>query len=135
VVIVAGIAVAAGAVLVGRTSLADHYRDQGERALAKDPVYALQKARDSLALNDESLPTYYLRSAAWARLGDYPRARSALLEATRREPHDFVPWALLGDLAMRRGDRAVARSDYRHSSRLNPRDRSIAALAATGRGP
>ena len=72
--------------------------------LTSDPAAAIAKARDSLRLNDERLQAYYLEAAAWARLGDYRRARAALAEAARREPHDFVTWALLGDLATRRGD-------------------------------
>ena len=54
------------------------------------PTAALAKAADSLALNDESLPAYYAQAAAYARLNDYRRARASLVEATRREPHDFV---------------------------------------------
>jgi tetratricopeptide (TPR) repeat protein len=125
VIPLAAVVVIVGAVFVGRSALADHYRAQGQHALAGDPVYALKKSSESLALNDESLPAYYLRSAAWARLGDYRPARAALLEAVRREPHNFVPWALLGDLARRRGDKSLARAYYRRSARLNPREAAL----------
>lgn len=131
VLVVSGIAVAIGAVLVARVALAERYREQGERLLPDQPVAALAKANDSLGLNGQAVPTYYLRAAAWARLGDYRRSRSSLLGATRLEPHDFVTWALLGDLATRRGDRAAARRYYKHAARLNPRDASIAGLAST----
>jgi Flp pilus assembly protein TadD len=94
---------------------------------------ALDKAGDSLRLNDEALPAYYLRAAAWARLGDYERARAALTEATEREPRDFVPWTLLGDLATRRGDDRQALRDYGRAHQLNPRDRTIAALRRQAR--
>jgi Flp pilus assembly protein TadD len=40
-----------------------------------------------------------------------------------------VPWVLLGDLAVRRGDLAQARRDYGRAARLNPRDESIARLS------
>ncbi len=128
-VVVCALVVAIGAVLIGRSALADRYRSQGQELLSRDPVGALEKSRDALALNDESLPAYYLQAAAWARLGEYGPARAALVEATRREPHDFVTWALLGDLATRRGDWRQAAVDYARAAALNPRDRSIGALA------
>jgi Flp pilus assembly protein TadD len=92
-------------------------------------VRAIAKADDSLALDDEALATYYVKAAAYARLDDYGRARATLLEATRREPHDFVTWGLLGDLAVRRGEMAQARRAYGRASRLNPRSAPLAALA------
>ena len=61
---------------------------------------AIHKSNDALAFNGDSVQALYLKSAAYARLGDYRRSRAALLEATRLEPHNFVPWALLGDLAV-----------------------------------
>jgi len=118
-----------GATLVGRSALADKYRSDGEEIVASDPRGALEKAGDSLSLNDESLPAYFVQAAAHARLGRYEPARAALTEATRREPHDWVPWGLLGDLAVRRGDFAQARRDYGRAAALNPRDAGLEALA------
>ena len=105
------------------------YRSDARELIADAPARAIAKADDSLALNDEALPTYYVKAAAYARLDDYRRARSTLLEATRREPHDFVAWGLLGDLAVRRGAIADARRAYRTAARLNPRDPGLAALS------
>ena len=93
---VCAVAVVFGATLVGRSALADKYRSDSRDLVATDPARALEKADDSLSLNDESLPAYYAKAAAEARLGRYEPARAALVEATRREPHDFVPWALWG---------------------------------------
>jgi len=56
-----------------------------------------------------------------------------LLDATRREPRNFVTWALLGDLAGRQGDVRAARAYYRRAARLNPRDVGIAKLARSPR--
>jgi UDP-GlcNAc:undecaprenyl-phosphate GlcNAc-1-phosphate transferase len=133
VVVTCSLFVAAGAGLVGRSALAERYRSQGQELLARDPVAALEKSRDALRIDSESLPAYYLEAAAWARLGQYRPARAALVEATRREPHDFVTWALLGDLATRRRDLRQAAADYGRAATLNPRDRSIADLAAEAR--
>ena len=125
IVAVCGLVVLIGAVLVGRAALADRYLNEGRDALAIEPAEAIAKAKDSQRLNAEGLRAYYLESAAWARLGDYPRARAALTEATRREPHDFTTWALLGDLATRRGADAQALAGYRRALALNPRNRAL----------
>ncbi len=121
--------VLAGAVLVGRATLADKYRADAQDLVQEDPKAAVEKAGESLALNDESLQAYYARASAYARVNDYPRARASLLEAARREPHDFVTWGLLGDLAVRRGDLAQASKAYRRASRLNPRDEGLKKVA------
>ena len=60
---------------------------------------------------------------------DYANARATLLAATAREPHDFVTWGLLGDLAVRRGELGQARAAYGRASRLNPRDLALRAAA------
>ena len=59
---------------------------------------------------------------AYARLDDYSGARATLQIAARREPHNYVPPALLGDLAMRRGYYRLAAAEYRRALALNPRD-------------
>jgi hypothetical protein len=123
------VAVLAAADLVGRLALADHDRLQSRAHLTADPVRALRLANDSLALNGDSLSAHYMKSAAYARLGRYKAARATLLEATRIEPHNPQPWALLGDLAVRRGAFKVAKIDYRRAVQLNPKDSIVAELA------
>jgi UDP-N-acetylmuramyl pentapeptide phosphotransferase/UDP-N-acetylglucosamine-1-phosphate transferase len=129
VVVACALTVLIGAVLVGRAALADKYRSDAQDLIHQNPQRALEKADDSLALNDEALAAYYARAAAYARINDYGRARASLLEAARREPHDFVTWGLLGDLALRRGDLAQARRDYGRASRLNPREAGLRQAA------
>jgi O-antigen ligase len=130
--VIAGLAVAVtilGAVVVGRSVLADYYLAEGRAKLTKDPAGALRDAEASLDVDDEVLKAHYLKSAAYARLGSYEDAKAALEEAARREPSDFLPWALLGDLATRRRDDAARRRFYARAAELNPRDRAIRALA------
>jgi hypothetical protein len=115
-----GIVVAA--TTVGRALLSTHYLDQGKSALGGNPVQAIRKANDSLAFNGDSVQALYLKSAGYARIGDYRRSRAALLEATRLEPHSFVPWALLGDLAVRHDELGVAQRAYARASHLNPQN-------------
>lgn len=125
----ASIVAFAGSVLVGSAALAERHVDLAQRAIASDPLHALDEADEALSLNDEALPAYYARAAAYARLDDYPQAQATLLEAAAREPSDFVTWGLLGDLAARRGYLEQAQAAYRRASRLNPRDLSLRRLA------
>jgi UDP-GlcNAc:undecaprenyl-phosphate GlcNAc-1-phosphate transferase len=128
-VAVCSILVLLGAVTLGWLALAEHERARGAAVVRADPATALQRARRSLDFNEESLPTYYLLAAADARLGRYEPARSALLAAVGREPHDFVSWVLLGDLELRRGNLPSAVRFYRRAHQLNPRDPRITQLA------
>jgi tetratricopeptide (TPR) repeat protein len=130
-VVVVGCAalVVAAAIFLGRATLADRSATDAEAALPENPRAALDKAGRSLALNGDAISPYYTRSAAYARLGDYPRARGALLEAIRVEPENFVTWALLGDLAVRHGEPTVAQRYYRRALALNPRDPQLRQLA------
>ncbi len=128
--IVAVVAVAlVGAVLIGRTALADRQLADARGVLDSDPRAALADTADSLDLNDEHMDTYYVRASAFARLDDYPKARATLLEATRKDPGEFVTWGLVGDLAVRRGELRQARAAYRRASALNPRDRALRSAA------
>ena len=128
-VLACAVVIVVGAALVGRSALAEKYRSDAQALIQVAPARAVAKTDDSLALDDEALDTYYAKAAAYARLDDYGRARSTLMEATRREPHDFVTWGLLGDLAVRRGALADARRAYGEAARLNPRNPGLAALA------
>jgi cytochrome c-type biogenesis protein CcmH/NrfG len=127
-VLIAAVAIIAAADSVGRIAAADKYRIDGRDKLRSDPVEALKLANRSLALNDQSLPAVVVKAAAYARLNRYNDARRALLEGIRLEPHNAVTWALLGDLAVRRGDLRAARRAYRRASKLDPRNDEIRSL-------
>ena len=128
----AAVVVVAGASL-SRQGLADFYRSRGQAALSNDPASALRYANKSLAIDGDALATYYLRAAALARFDLAPAAVRTLDQATRREPQNFVTWALLGDLAARRGQRQQAVGYYRHAHDLNPLDPSLAVGGAARR--
>jgi len=118
---------------VGRQLTAELYGQRAQHRVTSDPVGALRAANRSLVLDPASLSSYYVKAAAYARLDRYEQARQALTEAARREPHNYVPPGLLGDLAVRRGDFATASAEYRRASQLNPREPTLAALAANPR--
>lgn len=127
------VALALGAVAVfftGRATLAEHLRSQARSQLATQPAAALGSASESLSVDSQAPQGYYLKSAAQARLHDYPAAKKSLREAIAQEPHNYVSWGLLGDLLTRRGAIEAALHAYRQAARLNPRDLSLMVLSS-----
>lgn len=132
-----GIVVALGCLAVagiGRLTLAEHARRQARAALAEDPARTLDRARAALRLGGPDAGTRYLQAAAYARQDDYVDARAALGVVVDREPRNFVPHVLLGDLATRRGDRRTASAEYRTALALDPRDLALRQLAGQPAG-
>lgn len=127
-VVVAAIVAAVGAASLGRQYVADRYRADAAAALEADPAEALRSSRQALQLNPASMEAHYVRAAAFARYSEYGLARATLRRAVGREPTNFVPWGLLGDLAVRRGNLDAAAQAYRNASRLNPRDAELRPL-------
>jgi O-antigen ligase len=119
VVAVVAATAALGAVMIARPVLAQHAQTQARDLLRSDPRAALRKADQALTLNRDYLAAYYIKSAAYARFDDYRDARAVLLQALRREPRNFITFALLGDLATRRGDRRRALAAYRRASSVS----------------
>jgi tetratricopeptide (TPR) repeat protein len=122
-------AVLAGA-SIGRQYAASRYQSEGAAQVFTDPIAALGTLGTAEELDPYSLSTRYSVASAYAYLGDYADARSVLLSAQRLEPENYVPPALLGDLAMRRGAWAVAVSEYSRAQQLDPRDSYIRGLVA-----
>jgi tetratricopeptide (TPR) repeat protein len=113
-------ALALVAASLGRQYVAVLYSDSGSGLVSKHPVRALQTLRTAEQLDPWSLPTQYAVASAYARLNDYRGARAALLRAAQLEPDNYVPPALLGDIATRAGHPAAALADYRRALRLDP---------------
>lgn len=110
---------AAGA--IGVLTLAATWTHQAERRLVTDPSSSASKARDALRLNSRDLDSYFVLAAALARNNQYSDARTTLRRAAALEPHNFVPYVLLGDIAVRRHDLQAAVSAYDRALALNPR--------------
>ena len=115
------------AVVLGRTAVADALRGTAAHSIVADPARAVDKANASLSVNPAAMQTYYVKAAALARLGRADEARATLLSALRREPENFVTWALAGDLDVRRRDYAHAQAEYRRAAELDPLDAGSAA--------
>ena len=131
--ILVGVAITIAAVSLSRQSLSERYVDRAQAALGEEPQRALVEANRSLQLDREAIAAYYAKAAALARFGEGDAARAVLLDATRREPQNFVTWALLGDLAVRQTHISRAAAYYRRAARLNPGDPGLAKLAADPR--
>lgn len=112
-----------------RQVFADHYRSQAFLYITKDPGRAIAQADRSLRLNADASRTYYAKAAALARLNRGPEAQDVLEEAASHDRTNPVTWALLGDLATRRGQTREAGAFYREALRLNPRDPGLQKLA------
>ena len=123
-------AIALLAASVGRQYVASRFAAAGAGRVTSSPLAAISTLHTAEQLDPYSLTTLYSISSAYARLGDYQAARDALLHASRIEPDNYVPPALLGDLAMRRGDYRVARAEYARALELNPRDPYLIQSAA-----
>ncbi len=122
---------------VGRQYVASRYAASGTSQIERHPAAALSQLERSHELDPYSLSTFYAMAAAYSREDNYDNARAVLLAAAVQEPHNYVPPALLGDLASRRGDSRLAAAEYMRALALNPRDRGLrqlARLAATGGG-
>jgi UDP-GlcNAc:undecaprenyl-phosphate GlcNAc-1-phosphate transferase len=132
------VAVAAAVVVAGaslaRQGLAEHHRGEALTALRQDdPTRALRQAEQALRLDADDIRSYYAKASALARFGRGSAARDVLLQAVAREPHDFVTWALLGDLEVRLGRLGEATRNYERAHRLNPRGSDLAELARNPR--
>jgi tetratricopeptide (TPR) repeat protein len=105
---------------LGRQYVAALYSNSGHGLVSKNPVKALQKLKTAEQLNPWSMQTQYAVASAYARLNDYAAARDALIHAQQLEPENYVPPALLGDIATRYGDHATAAAAYRRALKLDP---------------
>ncbi len=116
-----------------RAELAGVYADRAGSALASRPAQAIEEADRSLRLDAYSVGTYYTKAAGLAKFDQAQAASATLLVAARVEPLNFVTWALLGDLAVRRHLFRQAAEFYGRAHSLNPREPGLATVAQSPR--
>jgi tetratricopeptide (TPR) repeat protein len=132
--LVGGLGVLAlAAASIGRQYAASRYAASAAGQVDRAPTRALASLQTAERLDPYSLQTLYSIASAYAALDDYPDARAALVAAERREPDNYVPPALLGDLATRRGDYATALTSYELARRLDPHDPEVQSLVRAAR--
>lgn len=117
------VAIALIAASLGREYVATRYLNAANSA--SSPQRAIDDSNHALALAPDSMEAQYAKAAAQAQLDMYVPARATLSAAAAKEPSNPVPYVLLGDLAQRRGLRAVAAANYAHALKLAPGDRQI----------
>jgi tetratricopeptide (TPR) repeat protein len=118
---------------LGRQCVAALYSNSGGELVASHPRRALRTLTAAEGLDPWSLKTQYAVAAAYARLDNYSGARAALLRAAQLEPENFVPRALLGDIATRAGDPVAALAAYRQALRLDPHEPVLRRALARAR--
>lgn len=126
---IAGTAALALAVVLVTLVYVSDVNVRGARESGVAPEQRLRLADRAHLLNPVSIEPLYLQAGAQEDLGRLPRAREALERARSREPDNFVTLALLGDLELRAGRPAAARTWYRRAARLNPLDVGLRELA------
>ena len=110
----------------GGRLLARARRLRGARALrraagvAGRPVRRVAARAPRAALRPERRQEPVRRGRGARALRQRDGARRRPPRRLSREPHNFVTWALLGDLDVRRGDLAEAAAAYGRASQLNP---------------
>ena len=106
----------------GRRWAGEYYLARSGAELNRDADGALRDAGRALDLNPDSLPAHYAAARAYAAMDRYELARATILDAARKEPSDYVPWVLLGDMAVRHRRLGQARVAYRRATVRNPYD-------------
>jgi O-antigen ligase len=115
---------------VGRQYAASRYQQAGESQVASSPRSAISTLTEAEKLDPYAVQTLYSLASAYAREDNYAGARDSLLQAQALEPTNYVPPALLGDLAVRRGDTTLATTEYRRAIALDPDDANLRLAAA-----
>ena len=110
---------------LGRQYVATLYSNSGQALVTKNPLKALHKLRTAEQLDPWSMQTQYAVASAYARLNDYAAARTVLRHAEQLEPENYVPPALLGDIATRADDPSTTLAAYRRALRLDPREPTL----------
>ena len=128
----AGFLVGALVLLAVALSLSEYYLEEAQRlSAAGDSQGAIDASRTSARLDPfdtEALETLSLLYAQEQRFED---AAEALREAIGRDPHNHIPYLMLGNLQLNSlDDLDAAEESYREVLRLNPKESSVSEALA-----
>jgi O-antigen ligase len=124
-----GLLLIAAILSVGALFLSGVYVRKARKEAVASPQASLSAARTAARLDPVSVTPLYLQAAALESEGKRGAARDALRDALGLEQGNFVTLGLLGDLEVRAGNGAVARSYYRRALALNPLDTGLQKLS------
>ena len=100
----------------------DYYTEEQQRlAAAGDPRGALEASRLALRLDPFDTDALESRALALQQQKKYEEAEAALREAIERDPNNYMPYLLLGNLQLAMEDRDAAVESYRDVLELNPK--------------
>ena len=127
----------AGTVTIAPRILSLRAQASAQSALGRGaPRPAVLDATTALEYDPDSVPALVLRAAGFAALHAFPSSLSDLHRAVALEPHNWVTWALVGDVLTRRGDRSGARAAYGRALALDPLEPDLkSALSASATAP
>ena len=112
--------------------LSNYYMGEQQRlAAAEDLAVATERAQTAARLNPFSPEPLQGKSGILQQQGLNKEAAEAIEEAAARDPHNYLPYSLLGTLQMTRlNDYEAATEAYRKALELNPNATMVAAPLA-----
>jgi tetratricopeptide (TPR) repeat protein len=123
----AGFLVGALVLLATALSLSEYYLDEGRRLSAAGDVQgAINTSRVAARLDPFDTEALETRSFLFEQQGRYEDAAAALREAIARDPHNYIPYLMLGNLQLNELDELdAAEESYREVLRLNPKESTV----------
>lgn len=102
--------------------LSEYYFDEQQRlAAAGDVQGAMEASQMAVRLDPFDIKPLVAQSFLLRQQGRYEEAADALREAAKRDPHNYLPYLLLGNLqAGQMNDLDAATESYRKALELNP---------------
>jgi tetratricopeptide (TPR) repeat protein len=123
----AGFLVGALVLLSTALWLSEHYLDEGRRlAAAGDVQGAMDASRMAARLDPFDPEALETQSSLFEQQGRYEDAATSLREAIGRDPHNYIPYLMLGNLQLNALDELDAAAEsYRDVLRLNPKEAPV----------
>jgi tetratricopeptide (TPR) repeat protein len=104
--------------------------DQAAKEWKRDPGSAFARLDRARALDPLADDPDLVAGAIASRLGDRARMAAAFRRATSRNPHNWYAWLELGVAEALQGRREAALADLARAQALDPREDTIAFVAA-----
>jgi tetratricopeptide (TPR) repeat protein len=123
----AGFLVGALVLLATALWLSAHYVNEGRRLSAAGDVQgAIDATRTAARLDPFGTEALETQATLFIQQGRNDDAASALKEATQRDPHDYIPYLMLGNLQLNKlNELDGAAESYRDVLRLNPKEGQV----------
>jgi tetratricopeptide (TPR) repeat protein len=123
----AGFLVGALVLLATALWLSEHYLDEGRRlAAAGDVQGAMDATRMAARLDPFDTEALETQSSMFEHQGRYEDAAASLREAIERDPHNYIPYLMLGNLQLNALDEIDAAAEsYRDVLGLNPKEAPV----------